>query len=100
MQVKSRISGIRAKDCTRLLIALSDGRPRWEGGYRGHYGIEDTRQALFEARYRGIRAYCTRIGEGQRAYLPHMSGAVIFVVVRDAGKVPYKASEIYRRITA
>ncbi len=34
---------------TKLLITLSDGKPEnYNDHYRGEYGIEDTRQALFE----------------------------------------------------
>ena len=64
--VRARISGIKPQDYTRmgviirhltrllntveartrLLITLSDGKPDDYDGYRGEYGIEDTRQAL------------------------------------------------------
>ena len=38
----------------RLLVTLSDGRPDDFGDdYRSQYGIEDTRQALLEARQAG-----------------------------------------------
>ena len=69
--VKARISGIQAQGYTRmgaavrhltkllhqieartkLLITLSDGRPDDQDGYRGPYGIEDTRRALIEAKF-------------------------------------------------
>jgi len=35
---------------TKRLITLSDGKPDDYDTYRGAYGIEDTRQALIEAR--------------------------------------------------
>jgi len=69
-EVPARISAIRPKDYTRmgvtirhlcpllnqveartgLLITLSDGKPDDYDTSRGAYGIEDTRQALIEAR--------------------------------------------------
>ena len=84
---------------TKLLITLSDGRPDDQDGYRGVYGIEDTRQALLEARFEGIHPYCITIDDEAMDYLPHMYGHVSFTVVSDVYKLPFKVSDIYRRIT-
>ncbi len=118
-EVRQRISGIKPRDYTRmgvmvrhltqllsdteartrLLITLSDGKPDDQDGYRGAYGIEDTRQALNEARHLGIHPYCITIDEKAMDYLPHMYGASNFAVVSQIGKLPTKVSDIYRRIT-
>ena len=117
--VKARISGIQPQDYTRmgaairhltkllhqveartkLLITLSDGRPDDQDGYRGPYGIEDTRRALIEAKYLGIHPFCITIDEEAMDYLQHMYGAVNFAVIDQVDKLPYKVSDIYRRIT-
>lgn len=117
--VRARISGIRPQDYTRLgvfirhltrtllkvdartrlLITLSDGRPDDQDGYRGQYGIEDTRKALFEARCQGIHPYCITIDDEAMDYLPHMYGPVGFTVVDNVDKLPLKLSDIYRRVT-
>ena len=117
--VRRRISGITPRDYTRmgvmirhltqllkdteartrLLITLSDGKPDDQDGYRGTYGIEDTRQALNEARHLGIHPYCITIDEEGMEYLPHMYGASNFAVVSHIEKLPTKVSDIYRRIT-
>jgi len=117
--VKARISGIKAQDYTRmgvairhltkllhqveartkLLITLSDGRPDDQDGYRGPYGIEDTRRALIEAKYLGIHPFCITIDKEAMDYLQHMYGAVNFAVIDNVDKLPYKVSDIYRRIT-
>lgn len=89
----------RAEARTRLLITLSDGKPDDQDGYRGAYGIEDTRQALHEARHLGIHPYCITIDDEAMEYLPHMYGAANFAVVSQIGKLPLKVSDIYRRIT-
>ena len=120
-EVKARISGIRAGDYTRmgaairhlsqrlveveartkLLITLSDGKPDdYLGDYRGEYGIEDTRQALFEARRDGIHAFCITIDEEGQEYLPHMYGAANYTVISDVEKLPLKVSDIYKKITS
>ena len=46
---------------TRLLVTLSDGKPDDYDGYNGDYGIEDTRQALVEAKRLGIHPFCITI---------------------------------------
>jgi nitric oxide reductase NorD protein len=117
---KGRISGIRPQDYTRmgaairhitrvlrevdartkLLITLSDGKPEdYDGYYRGEYGIEDTRQALFEARRDGVHPYCITIDEQGQEYLPHMYGAANYVVISEVGRLPFKISDIYRKLT-
>ncbi|NOX07885.1 MAG: nitric oxide reductase activation protein [Gammaproteobacteria bacterium] len=118
-EVRARISGISPRDYTRmgvairhfsyllneqeartrLLITLSDGKPDDYDGYRGAYGIEDTRQALIEARQEGIHPFCITIDTEGADYLPHMYGAVNYAVLDDVRKLPLKVSEIYRRLT-
>ena len=117
--VKDRIASIRPQDYTRMgaairhlskllsrveaktkvLITLSDGRPDDQDGYRGAYGIEDTRRALIEAKFLGIHPFCITIDDEAMDYLQHMYGPVNFTIVDQVDKLPYKVSDIYRRIT-
>lgn len=120
-QVRGRISAIGPKDYTRLGAAirhvsqalrevdartrpgvtLSEGKPGdCDGYYRGEYGIEDTRQALFETRREGIHPYCITIDAHGWEYLPHRYGAANYVVVSEVGRVPFKVSDIHRKPTA
>jgi nitric oxide reductase NorD protein len=86
---------------TKLLITLCDGRPdEHDPQYLGEYGIEDTRQALFEARADGIHPFCITIDEHGADYLPHVYGAANYAVVADISRLPMKVSEIYRRLTS
>ncbi|WP_240991999.1 nitric oxide reductase activation protein NorD [endosymbiont of Riftia pachyptila] len=101
-EVQARISGITAGDYTRmgaairhltaklksveartkLLVTLSDGKPEdYPDHYRGEYGVEDTRQALYEARQDGVHAYCITIDEEGQDYLPHMYGAANYALI-------------------
>ena len=93
---------LRAEDARiKLLITLSDGKPDdYDPQYRGEYGIEDTRQALFEARLDGVHPFCITIDEQGPEYLPHMYGAANYVLVADVARLPAKVSEIYRRLTS
>ncbi|MCU7848333.1 MAG: VWA domain-containing protein [Candidatus Thiodiazotropha sp. (ex Lucinoma kastoroae)] len=120
-EVKAGISGIHAGDYTRmgaairhlshrlneveartkLLVTLSDGKPDdYHDDYRSQYGIEDTRQALFEARREGIHAFCITIDEQGQDYLPHMYGAANYTVISEIEKLPLKVSDIYKKITS
>ncbi len=120
-ETKARIAAIEAQDYTRmgvairhlsgllnqvdarikLLVTLSDGKPEdYDGYYRGEYGIEDTRQALFEARRDGVHPFCITIDEKAREYLPHLYGAANYVVIKDVDKLPLKVSDIYRKLTS
>ncbi|MCP4195814.1 MAG: nitric oxide reductase activation protein, partial [Proteobacteria bacterium] len=92
-----RLNEVPAK--TRLLITLSDGKPDDYDGYRGEYGIEDTRQALIEAKRSGIHPFCITIDQQARDYLPHMYGAVNYTLVDDVRRLPIRVSNIYRRLT-
>jgi nitric oxide reductase NorD protein len=118
-QTRARISGIEAKDYTRmgaairhlskilndseaktrLLITLSDGKPDDYCDYKGDYGIEDTRRALIEARRTGIHPYCITIDEQARDYLPHMYGAASYTLVERVEELPQKVADIYRKLT-
>ena len=118
-EVRARISGLRPQDYTRMgvtirhltgilnqveartriLITLSDGKPDDYDGYRGDYGIEDTRQALLEARNTGIHPFCITIDTEAGEYLPHMYGPASYVVVDQVRKLPLKVADIYRKLT-
>ncbi|RMG33774.1 MAG: VWA domain-containing protein [Gammaproteobacteria bacterium] len=91
----------RVEARTKLLVTLSDGKPDdYDLEYRGDYGIEDTRQALLEARREGVHAYCITIDKEGQDYLPHMYGVANYTVLDDVARLPLKVSDIYRRITS
>lgn len=95
----AELEGVAAR--TKLLITLSDGKPDdYDLEYRGEYGIEDTRQALFEARAAGIHPFCITIDEQGADYLPHMYGAANYVVLDEVAKLPLKVADIYRKLTS
>lgn len=119
-EVRARINGIEPQDYTRmgvsirhltgllqdveartkLLITLSDGKPDDYDGYRGQYGIEDTRKALIEAKQAGVHSFCITIDSEARDYLPHMYGAVNYTVIDDVRRLPHRVADIYRRLTS
>ena len=119
-KVQARIAAIKPRDYTRmgppiryltrqllgeparhrLLVSLSDGRPDDFGDdYRSRYGIEDTRQALLEARQAGVRSFCVTLDKGGADYLKYMYGPAAFAVLDDVRKLPLKIADIYRKLT-
>ncbi|MBF2761542.1 MAG: VWA domain-containing protein [Ectothiorhodospiraceae bacterium AqS1] len=119
-RVQARISGIAAQDYTRMgaairhltkitneieakskiLITLSDGKPDDYTDYRGSYGIEDTRMALFEAKRAGIHPFCVTIDTDAGDYLPRMYGTANFIIVNEVRQLPKHLSDIYRKLTS
>jgi nitric oxide reductase NorD protein len=83
----------------KLLMLVSDGRPNDFDSYAGRFGIEDTRQALIEARQRQIRTFCLTIDTEARQYLPHMFGESHYTIIDHVGALRARLPEVYRRLT-
>ncbi|KAA3629360.1 MAG: hypothetical protein DWQ09_03660 [Proteobacteria bacterium] len=83
----------------RLLVTITDGKPDDFDGYRGKYGIEDTRRALGEAMESGLHTFCITLDREAQDYLAHLYGPANFAVVSDVASLPYKVADTYRRIT-
>lgn len=116
--IKRRIAGISPKDYTRmgvairhatkklrsiearsrLLITISDGKPEDWDGYKGEYGIEDTKKSLIESKEVGIHPFCITIDKEAQSYLPHMFGTN-YIFIDDVRKLPLKITDVYRRLT-
>lgn len=84
----------------RLLIVISDGKPEDYDDYKGEYAIEDTRQALIEARGKGVIPFCITVDREPQAYLPHMFGREQYIFVDSVEKLPHRLPEIYRLLTS
>ncbi|MEW8070174.1 MAG: VWA domain-containing protein [Candidatus Thiodiazotropha sp.] len=83
----------------RLLLLLSDGKPNDLDKYEGRYGVEDTRQAVREARSSGIQPFCVTIDEKGNDYLPYLFGSGGYVVIHKPQELPRKLPLLYARLT-
>jgi len=72
----------------RLLIVLSDGKPNDSDDYEGRYGIEDTRQAVTEAKNQGIQPFCLTIDRQAGNYLPFIFGAHHYALLPHPEQLP------------
>lgn len=84
----------------KLLFLISDGRPQdKEYGNRDEpagYGIQDTRQALIEARRAGMVPFVITIDRQGPDYLETMCADLGYEVVADVTSLPGRLATIYR----
>jgi nitric oxide reductase NorD protein len=83
----------------RLLLLLSDGKPNDVDRYEGRYGLEDTRQALAEARLQGIAPFCVTVDRNASRHLAPLFGAGNYTIVRDARELATALLEWLRSVT-
>ncbi len=84
----------------RLLLILTDGKPNDLDKYEGRYGIEDTRQAIHEARQQGLQPFCVTIDAQANDYLPYLFGTGSYVVIHKPSQLPRELPLLYAKLTA
>jgi nitric oxide reductase NorD protein len=84
----------------RLLLILSDGKPNDVDAYEGRYGIEDTRQAVAEARLQGLVPFCLTVDREAPAYLPTLFGRSGYAMLPRQQILPVVLVEVVRRLLA
>jgi nitric oxide reductase NorD protein len=82
----------------RLLLMLTDGKPNDIDHYPGRYGIEDTRQAVAEARLQGLLPFCLTIDREAPAYMPSMFGPHGYALLGRPDLLPAVLVEVVRRL--
>lgn len=82
----------------RLLLLLSDGKPNDVDEYAGRYGIEDTRQAVAEARLQGLVPFCLTVDREAPAYLPAIFGPGRYAVLSSPGLLPTVLVDVVRSL--
>lgn len=79
----------------RLLLILTDGKPNDLDVYEGRYGLEDTRQAVQEARATGLTPLCITIDEAAHDYLPMLFGQNGYVLVHRPQDLVHRLTTIH-----
>jgi nitric oxide reductase NorD protein len=82
----------------RLLLLLSDGKPNDVDVYEGRYGVEDTRQAVAEARAQGITVFCLTIDREAPRYAGRIFGPSGFAVLRKPEQLPAVLVDVLRHL--
>lgn len=83
----------------RLLLILTDGKPNDLDQYEGRYGVEDTRQAILEARREGLQPFCVTIDTKGNEYLPYLFGSNSYVVIKNPTELPKQLPLLYAQLT-
>ena len=87
----------------KILILVSDGRPQDHGYGRDRtekeYAIHDTKQALLEARRKGITPFALTVDKEGHDYLGQMCEDMGYEVVADIEHLPQRLPTLYRRLT-
>ncbi|WP_191486958.1 nitric oxide reductase activation protein NorD [Pseudomonas sp. FEN] len=96
-QATRLLSGCKRR--RKLLLLLTDGKPNDLDLYEGRYGVEDTRQAVLEARRQGLTPFCITIDREAGAYLPYMFGANGYTLIRQPEQLPLRLPQLYRQLT-
>ncbi|MCU7247497.1 nitric oxide reductase activation protein NorD [Pseudomonas koreensis] len=89
----------QSKRRSKLLLLLTDGKPNDLDVYEGRYGVEDTREAVREARRQGLTPFCITIDREAGAYLPYMFGANGYTLIRQPEQLPLRLPQLYRQLT-
>jgi nitric oxide reductase NorD protein len=82
----------------RLLLLLTDGKPNDVDHYPGRYGIQDTRQAVAEARLQGLVPFCLTVDREAPAYMPSIFGPRGYALLRRQELLPAVLVEVVRRL--
>ncbi|HET7229388.1 MAG TPA: VWA domain-containing protein [Longimicrobium sp.] len=91
-------SGLLAREGARhrLLLIISDGKPNDEDHYQGRYAVEDTRQAVNEARAGGIFPFCVTVDQKGGEYLSRIFGASGHMILHHPEHLPLALLKVVR----
>ncbi|TXI17322.1 MAG: VWA domain-containing protein, partial [Nitrosomonas sp.] len=82
----------------RLILLLTDGKPNDLDYYEGRYGIEDTRQAIVEARHAGLSVFGITIDRQAQDYFPYLFGRGGYAIVARPDRLSHVLPKIYRQL--
>ena len=80
----------------RLLLIVSDGKPNDVDVYEGLYGVEDTRQAVAEARREGVTVFCLTVDREAPRYARRHPRPQRTAVPRRTDELPAVVIEVLR----
>lgn len=72
----------------RLLLILSDGQPNDVDAYQGSRGVEDSRQAINEARARDVYPFCLTVDREDSEYLKRIFGPAGYAILPRPEQLP------------
>lgn len=88
------------KTSDKLLLILTDGKPNDIDHYEGRFGIEDTHEAINEAKRLGIKPFCITIDVDAQEYLPYLFGNDGFTQILRPAQLPLRLPQLYHQLTS
>ncbi len=82
----------------RLILLLTDGKPNDLDYYEGRYGVEDTRQAIIEARRAGLSVFGITIDRTAQDYFPYLFGTGGYAIVARPDRLSHVLPGIYQQL--
>ena len=82
----------------RLLVLLTDGKPNDVDHYEGRYGIEDTREAIREARRDGLAVFAITVDAMARDYVPYLFGRGGYAIFPQVSHLTKALPALYRQV--
>jgi nitric oxide reductase NorD protein len=84
----------------RLLLVLTDGKPNDIDHYEGRFGVEDSRQAIREARRQGLSVFGVTVDTEARDYFPTLFGRGHYAIIGDLSRLSRALPRLYQGIAA
>lgn len=85
---------------SRLLLVVTDGKPNDIDHYEGRYGVEDTAQAVREARRAGLAVFGVTIDRRAQSYFPRIFGRGGYTILSEPARLPMALPTLYRHLVA
>jgi nitric oxide reductase NorD protein len=82
----------------RLLLILSDGQPNDVDAYQGPHGVEDSRQAINEARARDVYPFCLTVDREDSEYLRRIFGPSGYAILPRPEQLPKVLLDVVRNL--
>lgn len=82
----------------KLLLILTDGKPNDLDKYESRYGLEDTKQAIIEAKKQGLTPFCVSIDYQAADYLSFLFGAQGYLHLNNALDLPKKLPKVFYQL--
>lgn len=84
----------------RLIVLLTDGKPNDLDHYEGRYGVEDTRQAIMEARRQGLKLFGITIDQHAQDYFPYLFGRGGYAIINRPERLIEVIPALYLQLTS
>ncbi|MDG1990585.1 MAG: hypothetical protein P8J51_04880 [Dehalococcoidia bacterium] len=87
----------------KIIILISDGRPQdheyGKDRTEKEYAIHDTRQALLEAKHKGITPFLITVDKEGHDYLQQMCDDIGYEIVSNIDSLPVRLTNLYKNIS-